>query len=127
MRCWRTELTATLPESEPRLPAHVEVSALLRRVQAEGGFATVIRKGERDAGSLMVAIGEKGARMRLFERIPDHSGHRVWTLIRSQNDENKEEFDIYLNRRADQDPDLWIIELDIANGERFIGLTGSAG
>jgi hypothetical protein len=120
-------LTATPPEGEPRVPAHIEVSALLRRVQAEGGFATVIRKGERDAGSLMVAISEKGAGIRLFERVPDHSGHRIWTLIRSQDTENTNEIEQYLNQRADQDPDLWIIELDIANGERFIGLTGSAG
>jgi hypothetical protein len=121
------ELTATPPEGQPRLPAHVEVSALLRQVQGAGGFATVIRKGERDAGSLLVVVSHNGAPMRLFERIPDHSGHRVWTLVRHQDPENNTEFDDYLTRRSDQDPDLWIIELDIANGERFIGLTGSAG
>ncbi|MEO5586279.1 MAG: DUF1491 family protein, partial [Novosphingobium sp.] len=33
-----------------------------------------------------------------------------------------QEFSEYLERRKYQDPDLWIVELDIANAERFIGL-----
>ena len=39
---------------ETRLPAHVEVAGLIRAVEAAGGFATVIAKGERDAGTLLV-------------------------------------------------------------------------
>ncbi|MBV1917442.1 MAG: DUF1491 family protein, partial [Sphingomonadaceae bacterium] len=39
---------------------------------------------------------------------------------------NKEEFEGYLQRRQNQDPDLWILELDIAHGERFIGLSSES-
>jgi hypothetical protein len=28
----------------------------------------------------------------------------------------------YLDRRKQQDPDLWIVELDVAGGEQLIGL-----
>ena len=49
--------------SEPRLPARVEVTGLIRAVEAAGGFATVIAAGERDAGcisaSLAIARTEK--------------------------------------------------------------------
>jgi len=37
------------------------------------------------------------------------------------------EFSEYLARRRRQDDDLWIVELDIADGERFIGLAGTNG
>lgn len=107
---------------EPRLPAHLEVGGLLRQVNSAGGFATVIRKGERDAGTILVVLLEKGANPRFFERMPQPDGARAWTENKSQKTESKEEFDGYLNRRITQDPDLWIIELDIADGERFIGL-----
>jgi hypothetical protein len=40
----------------------------------------------------------------------------------TENAEKKQNFSDYLTRRGVQDPDLWIVELDIANGERFIGL-----
>ena len=105
----------------PRLPAHLEVSALLRRVQDAGGFATVIRKGERDAGTLLVVLVERGRNQRLFERMPALDGSRQWHCSKEQDTDNNAEFDEYIARRGDQDRDSWIIELDVADGERFIG------
>ncbi len=103
-----------------RLPAHLEVSSLIRRVQAEGGFAAVLHKGERDAGTILVVLAESGANMRLFERMPQLDGTRAWSQSEAQDTDNRSEFQEYLDRRATQDPDLWIVELDIACGERFI-------
>lgn len=110
---------------EPRLPAHLEVSALIRRVGAEGGFASVLHKGEADGGTILLVLTERGANARVFERMPDVGGHRRWTRSRAEESDKKQEFADWLDRRAAQDPDLWIVELDIAGGERFIGLTGS--
>jgi hypothetical protein len=107
---------------DTRLPAHLEVSALLRQVQVEGGFATVVHKGERDAGTILVVLTENGANARAYERMPQLDGTRSWTKTFSEGTENKRYFSDNLERRAKQDPDLWIIELDIARGERFIGL-----
>lgn len=94
---------------------------MIRAVEAAGGFASIIAKGERDAGTILVVCCVNGAEGRLFERMPDLDGNRVWTLVRSEDIDNKREFSEYLSRRHSQDPDSWIVELDIANGERFIG------
>lgn len=110
---------------EARLPAHLEVAGLIRAVEAEGGFATVIKKGERDAGTLLIICCEKDTNVRLYERMPQLDGTRAWTLSKEQGNENKVEFIDYWQRRTRQDPDLWVIELDIANAERFIGLAGT--
>jgi hypothetical protein len=59
--------------------------------------------------------------------MPDLEGHRIWTCSKVQDHENSQEFNLYLERRANQDRDLWIVELDIANGERFIGLGSESG
>jgi hypothetical protein len=112
---------------EGRIPAHLEVSGLIRAVEAAGGFATVIAKGERDAGTLLIICCENDTNVRLFERMPQLDGSRAWTLSKSQNPENKVEFTEYWQRRRQQDGDLWIVELDIANAERFIGLSGTHG
>lgn len=103
-----------------RLPAHLEVAGLLRSVQTAGGFATVVKRGERDAGTIMVICAQSGRNRRLFERMPHADGSRRWTESRRENIEKNQEFDEYLSRRGAQDPELWIIELDIVNGERFI-------
>lgn len=108
---------------EARLPAHLEVFGLIRRVQVEGGFATVVKKGERESGTLLIILTENGQNSRAYERMPELDGDRKWHCLKKQDTEKKEEFQEYLNRRAKQDGDLWILELDIANGERFIGLT----
>ena len=107
----------------PRLPAHLEVAGLLRAAQQAGGFAAVLKKGERDAGTILIVCAEKGANRRLFERMPSLDGKRKWSEVRAETIDNTPEFDDYLSRRGGQDPELWIIELDIADGERFIGLT----
>lgn len=104
-----------------RLPTHVEASALMRQVQAAGGFATVIAKGDRDAGALMVMLVENGRNSKAYERMPSPGGGRVWTLARRESDGDQADFAQWLERRREQDPDLWIVELDIPDGERFIG------
>ncbi|MGX7896170.1 DUF1491 family protein [Tsuneonella sp. HG222] len=110
---------------DDRLPAHLEVSGLIRAVDAAGGFGTVIAKGERDAGTLLVICCEKGTNAKLYERMPQRDGSRSWVLAKTENIENPTEFAEYWQSRRVQDPDLWVIELDIANAERFIGLPGT--
>ena len=106
-----------------RLPTQLEVGALIRRVGAAGGFASVLHKGEADAGTLLLVLTERGTGARVYERMPRADGSRGWTLARRENPDDKTELQEWLARRAAQDPDLWIVELDIANAERFIGIT----
>jgi hypothetical protein len=109
---------------EGRLPAHLEVSALIRRVQAAGGFAAVLAKGDQEAGTILVVTTENGRNTRAFERMPQLDGSRAWSCSKEQDPDNKELFNEYLARRKSQDADLWIVELDIAQAERLIGQDG---
>jgi hypothetical protein len=109
---------------EPRLPPHLEVAALIRRTESAGGFAAVLKKGHPEAGTILLVLSAKGADLRAFERMPQADGTRAWHCARRQGSEKPEEFSSYLARRGEQDGDLWIVELDIAQGERLIGLDG---
>jgi hypothetical protein len=106
--------------ADDRLPAHLEVTGLIRAVGAEGGFGMVLAKGERDAGTLLVICCESGTQARLYERMPQLDGTRKWTMSKAQDADNPQDFADYCDRRKRQDPDLWIVELDIAGAERFI-------
>lgn len=103
-----------------RLPAHLEVSAMIRATEAAGGFGMVLRKGERDAGTILVVLVESNGTSALYERMPQLDGSRAWTRTKEQTPENRQEFEDYLTRRGRQDDDLWIVELTIGNGERFV-------
>lgn len=110
-----------MSEPEARLPARLEVSALIRRTQDWGGFAAVLKRGDPDSGSILILLRENGGNPGLYERTPQLDGSRKWSLTRQQDVENKAEFEGYLSRRTVQDPDLWLIELDVADSQRLIG------
>ncbi len=105
---------------DDRLPAHLEVAGLLKLVQALGGFGTVLQKGERDAGTLVILTMNSGNNARLWERMPQLDGTRRFTCTREQDTDNMRDFDDYVAKRQRQDPDCWFIELDGPDVERLI-------
>lgn len=103
-----------------RIPAHLEAGAILRLAESQGGFGTVLAKGERDAGTVLVVTTYRGEASTLYERMPALDGSRSFVATKNEDLENRQEFSEYLTRRRRQDPDIWLIEVDIANAERFI-------
>jgi len=87
----------------------------------------VLAKGEPDAGTVLVVLLDNQGLGVLFERMPDRDGSRKWTHVKSQVADNKRDFEDYLVRRQVQDPDMWIVELTVADRERFVrdNLSGS--
>lgn len=103
-----------------RLPAHLEASAIIRLAETEGGFATVLAKGERDAGTILIVTLCHGQGAVLHERMPQADGSRSFVVARQEESENPQDFSEYLARRRRQDADMWLIEVDIADPQRFI-------
>ena len=68
----------------------------------------------------MAVLMERGAGSVAYERMPQADGTRKWTVARAQDPTDPHAFSGYVERRAEQDPDLWIVELDVHNGKRFI-------
>jgi hypothetical protein len=107
---------------EARLPAHLEVAGLIRMVETDGGFATVLARGEKDAGTVLILTMYRGEEAILFERMPQLDGTRPYIAAKRQNAENKQEIFEYIEKRRKQDPDIWVIEADVADPARFIAL-----
>ncbi len=95
----------------------------MRRVQGAGGFATVLHKGDPHGGVILVQLLDRGRFGTLLERMTDISGRQ--TLVRCGPEDATQDIEIseYISRRTRTDPDLWLIELDIAEGERFAAET----
>ena len=100
---------------------------MLRRVAAEGGFATILRKGDRERGSLMLMVTSRGAHVAALERVLGVDGRYRWNRVGPAESASSAEMSDFLARRARFDDDSWLIELDIADPERFIAETTSAG
>jgi hypothetical protein len=64
---------------------------------------------------------EKGFVQSVRERILDMAGTYAWTAV---GPAAADALSAYLERRRTSDSDLWIVELDIANAERFAAEVG---
>lgn len=101
-----------------RLPTGVLVSALLRRVNDSGGFGAVLAKGDAQAGGILILAVDRGGAARVFERGIGPAG--IPALLDSTPKDDVAE---YWQRRRSRDPDLWVIELDSPQAERFAAET----
>ena len=101
-----------------RLPSHIEISALCRKISHDGDFATIIHKGDEDRGVIIIEIAEKGQFYAIYERQWSAHGDYCWaeTIV----PEGPQALAEYRKKRRRSDPDLWWIELDIAHPARFI-------
>jgi hypothetical protein len=113
--------------SQARLASSVLVNALIRMVNHAGGFAMVLAKGDDTSGQLLIQCLEKGRFSGLYERLLDGSGAYKWQQVGPQTYENTEEIAAYVARRRGNDPDLWLLELDIPDAPRFIAEAVPAG
>jgi hypothetical protein len=109
----------------PRLTSKMTIDALFRRVRSEGGFPTVLARGDESAGAILVLCTHRGKVKSLLERTVDIDGQYRWTPCGPQDVESATTRDDYIQRRRDRDPDLWLIELDTVDAERFIAETGA--
>ena len=101
----------------PRLAAGMLVSALIRRAEAAGGSGMVLAKGDATAGALLIQLAERGQPGLLLERRLDSQGVYRWSPTGPEADAERGD---YLARRRRSDPDLWVIELDVADAMALV-------
>ena len=102
--------------SPPRLTSTMLAGAIRRLAETQGGFAAVIAKGDETSGTILLQILEKGRFSGVFERMPIAVDRSEWARISVEEND----LETYVDRRRRNDPDLWLIELDVPEAPRFI-------
>jgi hypothetical protein len=110
-----------------RLPAHVEAASLIRRAESQGGFAAVLRKGDPDRGALTLIVRERGELRGFLERELGSAFAYVWSFKPLDPSAPGDSVADLVAAKERFDPDFWLIELDIAEPERFIAETTALG
>jgi hypothetical protein len=108
------------------LSSDIWVYALLRRVQLAGSFATLARKGDARGGAVLVkTINRRSGEARLWAEAVGAEGRSVW--MRPLASEAEADVDAYLTRAARIDPDIWVVEIEDADGRRFLAEPSDGG
>ena len=82
-----------------------------------------MRKGDPDRGSLLIFVSSRGRHVAVLERVLSPDGEYRWQPANLPDSASSIEVADFLAKRARFDEDLWAIELDIADPERFIAET----
>jgi hypothetical protein len=99
------------------LATGVAVSLMLRRTQDAGGFATVLARGGAENGGILVLCTERGQPVALLER---QLGPKFTYEWRTTGPDSPDKWNDYVAARHKADPDLWVIELDVTDSQRFV-------
>ena len=97
-----------------RLKTHVTASALIRRAQAMGLFATVMHRGDPDGGVLWIKVRDARTAALWAERHEGGFGLRTDGFV------DEGEADGMIVRERDFDRDLWLIEIEGADGAALL-------
>lgn len=106
--------------AQVRLTTGVWISALRRRVEAAGGFAAVIAKGDAAAGSVILLLRAGNGKTTAISKVNMGTGEAGWQKIYENRRDDDDAARQILDKRRCHDPDLWIVELDVSDPARFV-------
>ncbi len=97
--------------SEPRVKAGIWVSMALRMGNADGRYGAVIRKGDADAGGILVVL-RHGSQVSVLSQIRSADGEQAWMRATGAGPVDDETASAYIARQVKFDPDLWVLEFE---------------
>lgn len=97
--------------TEPRLKTGLWARSILRTVALSGCSAMVLRKGDEDAGAVLIVLMD---RQRKAAVLRESTTEGQWDRVLMPDAQS---LDDYLRRQQRYDPDLWILELEVESVE----------
>lgn len=104
---------------DARLPAALEARALMRAAEGAGGMAMLLHKGDPERGSLLLVVLERGKFHSLLSREMQRSGAYDWARNDLGEGDKEQRYQEFVAKRRGFDPDLWVIELDVPDADRY--------
>jgi hypothetical protein len=95
----------------PRIKAGLWVSMALRMGNADGRYGAVVRRGDADAGGVLVVL-RKDKEVCVLSQLRSAEGELVWMRATGPGPVDDATADAYIARQVKFDPDLWVIEFD---------------
>ncbi len=99
---------------EPRIKAGIWVSAAIRLGNIQGKPGMVIRKGDADAGGILVVLRGRAGNVALMQ-FREADGRLAWMRGTGAQPVSEAATDEYIAKQLRYDPDLWVIEFEAAD------------
>ncbi len=96
---------------EARVKSELWVKAALRLGQADGRYGMVVRRGDPDAGGILVVLRGKRGHC-VLSQTRDSNGDPAWLRGTGADAVDEATADAFTTRQLTYDSDLWIIEFE---------------
>lgn len=106
--------------SEPRLKTKLLVQAILRRYDLETIPAYIRRKGDPDAGTVLLKISTGINEAILLGQARDAEGRAGWLKMGGAERLEDAAAEALIDKAVKRDPDLYVIEVEDAKGRLLI-------
>ncbi|SCA54798.1 conserved hypothetical protein [Candidatus Terasakiella magnetica] len=95
-----------------RIKAGIWVQAQLRICDMNFISAMVVRKGDPDAGSVLLKLNRFNEGCAVLTPVTTIEGERGWMHGLKDGYVDERTCDAYIIRQTERDPDLWVIEIE---------------
>lgn len=102
-----------------RIKSEIFIQALVRRVYAAQSAAYIVRRGDSDAGNVMIRINQLDGYSGVLTMFTDMSGERCWRVAQALTALDRD-VDDFLTREINRDPDVWVVEIEDKQGRHFL-------
>ncbi|MBO1323759.1 DUF1491 family protein [Acetobacter sp. TBRC 12305] len=99
----------------PRLRSDLIARAIIRQSAMDGRMAVIARKGDADAGSILVVLNGRGGQGVVLSQTRTQDGENAWLRATGPDPVGESEVQDYVARQLRYDPDLWVLEIDAAD------------
>ena len=98
--------------AEPALKAEIWIKAQIRICDINFISAVVTRRGDSDAGAVLLKLNRLSAGVEVLTQVRDPEGQRAWMRGTGETLVSDAIADAYIEKQARYDPDLWVLEIE---------------
>ena len=106
----------------PRVTSEFWVSAYTKVLEAKAIPIFVVKKGNAEAGSILVRLSDLQGMSKIFVQSFDLEGKREWIELAAGKDS---EIDNVIRRQKEVDLDLWVLEVETPYGHHHLDAVSS--
>ncbi|NIA67148.1 DUF1491 family protein [Pelagibius litoralis] len=103
-------------QPDGRLPSELWIKAHIKRCIVDGIPATVVHRGEKNSGTLILKINQLEAGCKVLSQARNLDGDLAWMPALGGGLVEESAADAYIDRAVTRDPDVWVVEIEDREG-----------
>ena len=85
-----------------------------------GLMSVVVRKGDEDSGAILIKVNRGALGFQVFSQVRDSQSRLAWLCSTGAEPVAEAEADRIIAKAVDRDWDVWVVEIEDADGARSL-------